>query len=105
MSLKRDIYGGIPFIYGPFPIRMKPYYLTQNYAPFYIRMVNGPYLAVSPYFTDLIWSAVLLRIATVNGRKYTVFYPFTVVFSMSFEPVKSHQLTVINRSQLAVNRS
>ncbi len=43
-------------------------------------------MAVFPYFTDQIRWAVLQRIVTVNRRKYTVLYPFTIFFSILLLP-------------------
>jgi hypothetical protein len=80
MSLKRSIYGSIPFKYDPFSVRIKPYYLAQKYGPFCIRVVNGPYLAVFSNFTDTIQLTVFHRKVSVNGRKHAVLYPFTIFF-------------------------
>ncbi len=38
MFLKRGIYGYIQCIYGPFSVRIIPYYLAQKYEPFCIRI-------------------------------------------------------------------
>jgi hypothetical protein len=77
MPTKRGIYGSIQCIYGPFSVRIIPYYLAQKYTPFCIRIVNGPYLSVFSNFTDTIRFAVLYRKVTVNGRKNAVLDPFT----------------------------
>jgi hypothetical protein len=70
-------YGSIQCIYGPFSVRIIPYYLPQKYVSFCIRIVNGPYLVVFSSFRDTIQFAVLYRKVIVNGRKHAALYPFT----------------------------
>jgi hypothetical protein len=78
MLSKRRIYDGIPRKYGPFSVRIYPYDRAQKYVPYFIRIVNGPYVAVFPAFTDKIRSAVLQRIITLNYRKRIVLDLLTI---------------------------
>ena len=80
LLLKRGIYGGIRYHYAPLSVRIRPYYLAQKYGPYCIRIVNGPYLTVFQNFTDKLRWTVLQCIITVNGRKDTRLYTFTIFF-------------------------
>jgi hypothetical protein len=72
MLSKRRLYDRIPCKHEPFSVRIYPYGWAQKYVPYFIRIVNGPYVAVFPAFTDKVRPSVLQRIITVNYRKRIV---------------------------------
>jgi hypothetical protein len=78
MLSKRTLYDRIPCKYAPFSVRIYPYDRAQKYVPYFFRLVNGPYVAVFPAFTDKIRPVVLQRITTVNYRKRIVLDLFTI---------------------------
>lgn len=79
MLLKQRFHGDFTDKFGPYSVRTTPYYLAQNYGPYCIRVMNGPYLSVFDNITPVIGIPLSLRIVVINGCKDAVSYPFSIL--------------------------
>ena len=92
MSLKRDIYGGIPSIYGPYETVLSDAELRTVLYPYDKRAVFGR-------FPLLYGSNTVSRIITYCHSKRSQIHRILSVYSRLFRVVRTSQKPPVDRDQ------